>query len=85
MKKLTLLQKARGVNRERDRYRVQAVTGEERQVAMAWAMGDLTLLQVSKAYNKKHGMGVYVMLARALRDYIQGIEAAANDVPDEKK
>jgi hypothetical protein len=50
------------------------ISEEERELAIAWARGEITLYQASKAFSKtrgiKHGTGVYVLLARSLRDII---------------
>ncbi len=50
-------------------------TKDEQRFALMWARGEISLREASKAYTKMknvaHGMGVYVLMARALRDYIR--------------
>lgn len=52
------------------------ITAEEIELALAWARGEVTMTQAGVALAKarglkKHSMGGYIIVARALKQYIQ--------------
>jgi hypothetical protein len=63
----TLLQRAKKI---KSGHRGK-MSGDEIDLAVAWAKGEISLLQVKLALGMKGGSDVYVRLAIALRAYIQ--------------
>lgn len=51
------------------------ITSDEIELALAWARDEVTLSDASRAWlqkvNKKHGMNIYVTLARSLKEAIK--------------
>jgi hypothetical protein len=68
----TLLEQAKEIKSSR---RNMPTTAEERELALDWARDEISMSQASSVYarwrGKAHGMGVYLIFARALRDYIR--------------
>ena len=71
----TLLQKAKAVHKNRRAY--STPDKQMIQLALAWARDEIGLVQASqaifkgKSYGNGKGQGVYIHLARALKEHIK--------------
>lgn len=71
----SLLAKAKALGGKR-RIVVYDIGPQDIKLALAWAKGEIGIRQVAHAYDIKNYTGsyVYIRIARALREHIQGVD-----------